>query len=135
MPHFYCKIKVPYEDFESIVSYFFTQGGLGANITTSFKERAYRLFEQHTEHAKCTGVVNTLKLLDKNKLFSDNTDGVRLFTDLKRLNLLIPWDRILLIGAGAAAEGRHPFIIEKACELVITNRRTLSQAQKLEQLF
>lgn len=132
--HPYCKIKVPHEDFESIVSDFFTLGGLGANITTPFKERAYRLCDQHTEHAKCTGVVNTLKLLDNNQLLGDNTDGIGLLADLKRLNLLMPGDRILLIGAGGAAQGVIPSLLKEACELVITNR-TLSRAQKLEELF
>jgi len=64
----------------------------------------------------------------------DNTDGIGLLTDLKRLNLLMPGDRILLIGAGGAAQGVIPSLLKEACELVITNR-TLSRAQKLGRLF
>ncbi|WP_235667668.1 hypothetical protein [Candidatus Williamhamiltonella defendens] len=58
-----------------------------------------------------------------------------MLTDSKRLNLLIHWAHILLVGAGVASEGIIYALLKEACELVITNRRTLSHAQKLEELF
>lgn len=132
--HPYGKIEAPTENFESAISHFFAHGGLGANITTPFKEQAYQLSDKHTERATCTGVVNILQLLENNQLLGDNTDGPGLLTDLKRLHFLMPRDRILLIGAGGAARGVIPSLLKEGYEMTITNR-TPGRAQKLESLF
>lgn len=122
-------------DFDYVLHDFFDSGGLGANITVPFKERAFLLCNHLTERAVVAKSVNTIKKNNDNTLLGDNTDGIGLINDLKRLfwisqdNML---KRVLLIGSGGAAKGIIPILLEElpGCYINIVNRSFIN-AQKL----
>jgi shikimate dehydrogenase len=132
--HKYGKVFAPIEHFEQILAQFFSQGGLGANITVPFKERAYKYANKLTQRAKLSGAVNTFKLIENNQLLGDNTDGLGLLADLQRLNFISKGQRILIIGAGGAAKGVISPLLDSGCTITITNR-TFARAQAIVEKF
>ncbi|MDW8848381.1 shikimate dehydrogenase [Erwinia sp. MMLR14_017] len=134
IPHPYGRICAPVKGFAASLTEFLAQQGQGANVTLPFKEEAYALVDELTERASMAGAVNTVKKLEDGRLLGDNTDGIGLLTDLERLNLIKPGDKILLIGAGGAARGVILPLLSFGCSLTITNR-TLSKAELLADVF
>lgn len=134
IPHLYDRLCAPIDGFERSARQFFAQGGQGANITLPFKQQAFELSNELTERAALAGAVNTLKKLDDDRLLGDNTDGIGLLSDLQRLQLIQPDDRILLIGAGGAARGVILPLLGVNCSVTITNR-TYARAEELVELF
>lgn len=132
--HSYGRMLAPLDGFIGTLDTFFQQGGKGANVTVPFKEQAFARADELTERAALAGAVNTLKLLDDGRLLGDNTDGIGLLSDLERLALIKPGDRVLLIGAGGAARGVLLPLLSLACQVTVTNR-TFSRAQTLVELF
>lgn len=113
---------------------FFKIHGKGANITTPFKEEAYKLSNIVTRRAQITRSVNVLKKISNNKILGDNTDGIGLLYDLRRLNFIQSRKKILLIGAGGAAKGIIPNLLSLNCSIDIVNR-TFSRAYNLATYF
>ncbi|MDX7992506.1 shikimate dehydrogenase [Xenorhabdus littoralis] len=132
--HQYGRILSPIEHFEKILKHFFEQGGIGANITVPFKERAYQYSDELTERAKISGAVNTLKRIEGNRLLGDNTDGIGLLADLQRLNFISGAQNILIIGAGGAAKGVLSPLLSLGRSVTITNR-TFERAQIIADKF
>lgn len=132
--HPYGTVLAPLDGFETSLQAFIRAGGLGANVTVPFKERAYSAASELSERAAMAGAVNTLKVLPNGELLGDNTDGIGLLTDLQRQQLIRPQDRILLVGAGGAARGVILPLLSFGCRLTITNR-TFSRAQALADAF
>ena len=132
--HTYGTVLAPHEEFEETLRTFFEGGAHGANITVPFKERAFAESDELTDRAAMSGAVNTLKKLDDGRLLGDNTDGIGMLSDLERLSLLKPGDRVLLIGAGGAARGVILPLLSHGCSVVITNR-TFERAQHLSHIF
>lgn len=132
--HSYGRVLVLKENFEQVLQQFFSLGGLGANITMPFKERAFYLCNQFTERASMSGTVNTIKKQPDGSLLGDNTDAIGLVSDLQRLGLLHYGIRILLIGAGGAARGVICSLLNLGCRIVLTNR-TFLRAQKLAEFY
>ncbi|PPI86518.1 shikimate dehydrogenase [Candidatus Pantoea edessiphila] len=128
--HNYGCICVPINEFKKSISKFFSQGGLGANVTLPFKQEAYQFADELSERAYFAGAVNTLKKQNDNKIFGDNTDGIGLISDLQRLNMIKAGDRVLVIGAGGAARGIILPLLLSGAILTVTNR-TNSRAQEL----
>ncbi|URJ31972.1 shikimate dehydrogenase [Blochmannia endosymbiont of Camponotus modoc] len=138
------------DNFNYLLHNFFNLGGLGANITSPFKENAYFLCNQLTERAEKARSVNTIKKLKNGTLLGDNTDGIGFISDLKRINWLDnnnqitshehedeePITNILLIGAGGAAKGILPILLTTitTCHINIVNR-TFSRAQELTSYY
>lgn len=132
--HHYGTVLAPVEGFEASLKAFFAESGKGANITTPFKERTYQLVDECSERASLAGAVNTVKYLHDGRLLGDNTDGIGLLSDLRRLALIQADMRILLVGAGGAARGVIPPLLGAGCRVVITNR-TVARAVQLAELF
>lgn len=108
----------------------------GINITVPFKEIAWQLVDNKSEHAKRAGAINTLVFNDDGSYFGDNTDGIGLCRDLTENHQIKLADkRILLLGAGGAARGViEPLLSHSPQELVVANR-TVSKAHELANLF
>ncbi|QJC29549.1 shikimate dehydrogenase [Enterobacteriaceae endosymbiont of Plateumaris pusilla] len=118
----YEKIYVPINKFNNVINHFFKHGGLGANITVPFKKNAYNICDFLTQRGINSGVVNTLKITKNNQILGDNTDGIGLLKDLKRINFIYKNSNILLIGAGGAAQGIIYPLINFGCKITIINR-------------
>jgi shikimate dehydrogenase len=118
----YEAVLAPLDGFEATVRGLIAQGYRGANVTVPFKFEAFRL-GLPSNRALDAGAVNTLRFLD-DEIRGDNTDGVGLVRDIQQnLGIAIAGKRVLLLGAGGAAEGvLHPLLEATPASLVIANR-------------
>jgi len=123
------------DKFKKSADEFFTQGGLGLNITVPFKTDAYHYATKLSSRAKRAGAVNTL-FLEGDVIVGDNTDGAGLVTDItKNLSWPIKNRDILIVGAGGAVRGvLEPLIEQKPKSITIVNR-TFEKANLLSQEF
>ena len=119
----YVAIDAKPADFVSAIGAFATVGGRGANITLPHKERALALCSTVSARARRAGAVNTLTRVGLN-WHGDNTDGIGLVHDLtERHRLDLRGRRVLLLGAGGAARGVAPALLDAGiAELWIVNR-------------
>ena len=119
----YEAVQSPLDQFQETVTTLMTQKLNGANVTLPFKKEAYALASTHSHQAKIAETVNTLEFKDK-EIIGHNTDGIGLVRDLEQnLHIHLANQKILLIGAGGAAEGVIYSILEKEpAELTLTNR-------------
>lgn len=123
---------VPPDRFRGYVLEFFARGGRGLNVTVPHKMAAAELANDLTPRAERADAVNTLMLLEENRVLGDNTDGTGLVNDLQN-NLRVPVAdrRILILGAGGATRGvLAPLLMLKPSQVLIANR-TLERAQTL----
>lgn len=129
----YDKKCVAIDGFTPAVYHFMATGGKGLNVTVPFKCEAYLLAHQLTERARLARAVNTLKFSD-NQICADNTDGIGLVTDFtKNLNYDLADKKILLLGAGGAARGVLPALLECNPAAVYIANRTADRARILAQ--
>lgn len=119
------------DDFPNDLRRFLAGPTTGANITLPHKYTASRLIENCTQRALHAGAVNTIARLD-GKWIGDNTDGVGLVRDiLQRAKITLADAQVLLIGAGGAAAGVAPALLDAGiAQLVVTNR-SLDKAKML----
>src|SRR5688572_16056146 len=105
----YERVLAPLDGFAQTVKTLQQKGYKGANVTVPFKFEAFQLADRLTERAHDAGAVNTL-LFSTAGIVGDNTDGAGLVRDIEQnLHIEITGKRVLLIGAGGAAEGvLHP---------------------------
>lgn len=130
----YVKTLVEIDAFEQTVQEFFTDGGIGLNVTVPFKLKAFALADILSNSAKSAGAVNTLWYAD-GKIHGDNTDGIGLVKDIQRLGINLDNSRILLIGAGGASRGAILPLIEAGCSHLHIANRTEKKAHELTQAF
>ena len=133
----YSKVFAPLDGFERTVRTMWDNGFRGANVTVPFKLEAFHLANQLTERAHDAGAVNTL-VFNADGIYGDNTDGVGLVRDVQHnLNISFQSKKVLLIGAGGAAEGvLHPILEQHPKLLGITNRtldKALTMVKKVEE--
>ena len=128
----YEAVLSPLDQFKQTVQTLITKKLNGANVTLPFKKEAYELVSAHSNHAKIAEAVNTFEFKD-NRIIGHNTDGIGLVRDLEQnLDVNLNSKKILLIGAGGAAEGVIYSILEKKpTELTLTNR-TLEKSNTIQ---
>ena len=119
----YEAVLSPLDEFKQTVQTLIIKKLNGANVTLPFKKEAYELVSVHSTHAKIAEAVNTFEFKDDG-IIGHNTDGIGLVRDLEQnLHVNLNGKKILLIGAGGAAEGVIYSILEKKpTELTLTNR-------------
>ena len=127
----YAAIDAAAEDFDAVLAAFAAEGGAGANVTLPHKARAAQLCANLSERARRAGAVNTL-IRTATGWDGDNTDGVGLVRDLtERQGLDLRARRVLLLGAGGAARGVAPALLDAGiADLYIVNR-TAARADAL----
>ena len=132
------KIKLSYKPilgslgkFDTEAKNFLDNGGLGFNITLPFKQDAYKFSKIISKTASITRSVNTIYLKD-GIIHGDNTDGIGFVKDMKNnIGYDFKDKKILLVGAGGAAMGVLPSILnENPTEIKIYNR-TYEKAKSL----
>jgi len=133
----YGQILSPLDAFRDTVLRFRDEGGKGLNVTVPFKLEAFQLTTTLTSRARHAEAVNTLKF-EQDRIIGDNTDGAGLVRDIQNnLGIAIERKRILLLGAGGAAQGvLYPLLDQEPALLVIANRtldRALEMQRKVEQ--
>jgi shikimate dehydrogenase len=118
------------EGLETAVRGFGAAGGKGLNITVPHKHKAMELCDALGSEAEQAGAVNTITFVTTTRLRGDNTDGIGFMRDLVvNHNQNVRGARILILGAGGAARGILPPLIEaEPADLVLANR-TLGRAE------
>lgn len=126
----YEAILAPLDGFESTVRSLIAQGYKGANVTVPFKLEALNLVYP-SNRALDEVAVNTLRFMG-DEIRGDSTDGAGLIRDIQQnLGITISGKRVLLLGAGGAAESvLHPLLNQTPSSLIIANR-TLNKAQSM----
>jgi shikimate dehydrogenase len=119
----YTAIDAAPHGFVAALDRFADDGGVGANVTLPLKEAAFAICTQTTDRARRAGAVNTLTR-NEGQWHGDNTDGAGLVRDLTgRHGLDLRARRALLLGAGGAARGVAPALLDAGIsELIIVNR-------------
>ena len=119
----YVAIDAPPDAFADTLHAFAARGGVGANVTLPHKARAASLCAVLTDRARRAGAANTLTWAGDG-WHGDNTDGAGLVRDLtERHGLDLRGRRTLLIGAGGAARGVAPALLDAGIgDLYIVNR-------------
>jgi len=131
----YGRIEAPLAAFARTVAAFRAAGGRGCNVTLPFKAEAFALASDPTPRALAARAANTLRF-DDEEVAADNTDGAGLVNDLERnLRRPIAGRRVLLMGAGGAAQGvLGPLLEARPAALLIANR-TAAKARELAARF
>lgn len=113
---------------------FFDGGGRGLNVTLPFKAEAARLAARLDPSAERAGAANVLTAGADGgggDLTAHNTDGSGLLADLDRRGLGVGGASLLLLGAGGAAAGVLPALLERDPAVVVVCNRTLNNAMTL----
>lgn len=131
----YEAVLSPLDGFNARVNDLIAQGYQGSNVTVPFKLEAFALCDELTERARAAGAVNTLTF-NSGKIKGDNTDGAGLINDIQaNLGRTLQGARILLVGAGGAAQGvLLPLLNAKPASITIANRN-LDKAQNMAMKF
>lgn len=128
----YDRLCAPLDNFAGTVKQFFTDGGVGLNVTVPFKEQAWQMAHDGlSERARVAGAVNTL-WMQNGQLKGCNTDGIGLLNDLERQGQNLTGKRILLVGAGGAAKGVVLPLLEAGCARLHVVNRTVEKAIALQ---
>lgn len=121
------------DSFEDQLSVFLAQdNAVGVNITMPFKERAFEWVDDYTDQALRAGAVNTLiRKPNSTRFIGANTDGDGLVADLLFHSVALINKSVLLIGAGGAAKGALPAIVNAGVSAVSIFNRTTVRAEEL----
>ena len=127
------KDEVTPETLETWLTDFFKDGGKGVSITLPLKEEALNYADEISDRARLASACNVIYAKDE-RLFADCTDGYGFTKDLEE-NLKAPVKdkKILILGAGGAARGIIPSIIEKKPAKLKVANRTESKALLLRE--
>jgi len=134
----YEAIRVSPETLQDVLMRLIDQGFGGVNLTLPLKTTAFALAAsldwEVSSRAQLAGAINTLRFDPNGFVYADNTDGLGLVADLERLMGHaggLEGRRILLLGAGGAAQGViGPLRAAGARHIVIANR-TFASAEAL----
>lgn len=131
----YRAIDATAEAFHAALDRFAEAGGAGANVTLPLKEAAYGLCADLSPAAKRAQSVNTLVRTDHG-WHGDNTDGAGLVRDLSdRQRIDLRGRRTLLLGAGGAARGVAPALLDAGIDKLVVVNRTPERADQLADLL
>jgi shikimate dehydrogenase len=134
----YGRIFAELGDFKVKAQEFFARGGKGLNITVPFKLEAYDMAQKKTARAETAKAANVLWVKD-GELWCDNTDGIGFVRDLERLlknqNIKPQEARVLILGAGGAAQGVVDPLMSLGVQSISITNRTFSKAQELAKQF
>jgi shikimate dehydrogenase len=134
----YTAIEAPLDGFAATIERLRNEGYKGCNVTVPFKLEAWHLASDLSNRAIDAEAVNTLIFRD-GKIIGDNTDGAGLVRDIQQnFGITLNDKRILLVGAGGAAQGTlHPLLDTSPILLVISNRspdKAVSLKKNVEQI-
>lgn len=117
--------------FADTVRQFFAEGGRGMNVTVPFKVAALELADRVETYALRAGAANTLWIDANDRLCADNTDGCGLVNALLDAGITLRGKRLLIIGAGGAAQGVYLPLQESGAACIDIANRTVSKAEAI----
>ena len=125
----YVAIEAGHADFAAVLA---ASGVDGGNVTLPLKEDAFALCAGNVStRARRAGAVNTL-VRAGDGWHGDNTDGLGLVRDLtERHGLDLRDRRVLLLGAGGAARGVAPALLDAGIRTLYVANRTAARADAL----
>ncbi len=127
------KDEVTPDTLEIWLTDFFKDDGKGVSITLPLKEAALNYADEISDRARLASACNVIYEKDE-KIFADCTDGLGLIKDLEEnLKVSLKDKKILILGAGGAARGIIPSIIEKNPSKLKISNRTESKALLLKE--
>lgn len=130
----YGAIEAPISGFSAAVDRFRAEGGQGLNVTLPFKEQAFRYCRNVSERSRLAQAVNTLVLAEEP--YGDTTDGPGLVIDLEHnLGFPLKGKRVLLMGAGGAAQSVIGALQEGGVSTLVVANRTVARARGLAARF
>ncbi|MFT4652943.1 MAG: shikimate dehydrogenase [Kangiellaceae bacterium] len=127
----YQKRFAPVDGFALSADQFFANDDcIGANVTMPFKLDALKWVNTLSSQAKRAGAVNTI-IKKSDGFIGDNTDGVGLVSDLRNHGVNVNKANILVIGAGGAAKGALPALVDAGINSVAIYNRSAKKAEEL----
>ena len=127
----YEAVLAPLDGFKATVQDLINQGFKGANVTVPFKFEAFDLCVTRSSQVSLAGAVNTMIFADFG-IVGHNTDGDGLIEDITvNLEHEIKAKRVLLLGAGGAAEGVFQPLLLQHPEILVVANRSLDKAEKV----
>jgi len=130
----YGLIEAPLGSFARAADEFRAGGGKGLNVTLPFKEDAFRYCAKLSPRARTAGAVNTVTF--GSEVSGDNTDGIGLVRDLSgNLGVELRGSRVLLMGAGGAAQGALGALLEAGVAAATIANRNEARARELAARF
>ncbi|MEQ8659353.1 MAG: shikimate dehydrogenase [Gammaproteobacteria bacterium] len=128
----YERIEVAAGELAAALAEFRAYGGRGMNVTVPLKEEAWQLAATRTARAEQAGAANTLWFTPAGTVAADNTDGAGLVRDLvDNHGVALAGRQILLLGAGGAARGVVPALLDAAPAGLAVSNRTAARAEAL----
>ncbi|MDF1654097.1 MAG: shikimate dehydrogenase [Coxiellaceae bacterium] len=130
----YSKLSCAPQDFNACIQAFKNSGGKGLSVTLPFKHLAAEVADHIDDMVKLTGVANGIKF-SANGIEATNSDGPGLVNDLLAKGVTLKNQRILIIGAGGAAQGIIPALAEQQPQSIYITNRTMEKAEQLANQF
>lgn len=132
IPFDYELIDATPEDFARRTREFFAEGGSGLNVTLPHKAAALALADEADDSARTAGAANVLTKLPSGRVRASNTDGTGFLRDLEgNLNFSPAGRRVLMLGAGGAAAGLAPRLLDGSVAALVVHNRTPERAHAL----
>jgi len=114
--------------FADTVKRLINEGYQGVNVTVPFKLDAFEMAETLNPLAEHAGAVNTLRF-DQAGIQAFNTDGLGMVRDIEHnLATTMKGKRVLLLGAGGAAQGVLMSVLDSAPSALIVANRSIEKA-------
>ena len=131
----YSRLLAPIDGFRATLEAFRAAGGKGVNVTVPFKLEAFDLADEVSQRARDAEAVNFLEFED-GRIRADNTDGVGLVRDIvHNLGFGLAAKRVLLMGAGGAAQGVLTPVLEREPSILTIANRTVEKALRLAETY
>ncbi|HMM74704.1 MAG TPA: shikimate dehydrogenase [Gammaproteobacteria bacterium] len=118
-----------------VVAELIGDGLRGINVTIPLKEEAWALATRRSPRAAAAGAANVLSFEPDAAIEADNTDGLGLVRDLAHHGVTLAGRRVLLLGAGGAARGIVPALLEAGVARLFIANRTPDKAAALAAAF
>jgi shikimate dehydrogenase len=136
VPMTYRAIEASLDTFPAVLAAFADAGGAGGNVTLPLKALAATLCSELGREAQRAGVVNTLSRLPSGGWRGDLTDGLGLVADItERLRLDLRGRRLLLLGAGGAAQAVLGALLDAGIDQAVIAARRPERADALADLI
>lgn len=128
----YEAIESPLETFPDTIARLRQDGYKGVNVTVPFKLQAWQLADVRSPAALRAEAANTL-LFGAAEIVAHNTDGIGLVRDItKNAGVSLENKRLLLLGAGGAAQGVLWPLLEAAPESLVICNRSEEKARNMQ---